>query len=86
MTFLAILATTFGTITSLSTFFQVYRIFKRKSAKDISILAYSFVLVNILIWISYGIEIKNIPIIASNGVALISNGLIAIGWFLYGRN
>jgi len=64
---------------------QAYKIFKRKSAKDISILTYSTVLVACVIWILYGIELRNFPVIITNSLATINVTLVIIGWFLYGR-
>ena len=85
MTVLSVLATIFGTIGGLANIPQVYRIFKRKSAKDISIITYAMVLAAVIIWVLYGIEIKDFPIIISNIFATISAALVILGWFLYGR-
>ena len=85
MTILSILAVTFGTLSGISNVPQWYKIFKRKSAKDISIITYSFLFIGALIWIFYGIEIKNFSIIITNILGAINIGLVVIGWFLYGR-
>jgi len=85
MTVLSILATIFGTIGRLANIPQVYRIFKRKSAKDISIATYIMVLAAVIVWVLYGIEIKNFPIIIANLIATISAALVVLGWLLYGR-
>lgn len=85
MSLLSILATIFGTIGGLANIPQVYRIFKRKSAKDISILTYSIILSSCIIWILYGIEIENIPLIITNALGVVSIILVIIGWFLYGK-
>jgi len=44
MTALSILATVFGTLSGIANLPQAYKIFKRKSAKDISIITYLFLL------------------------------------------
>lgn len=85
MSLLSILATIFGTVGGLANLPQVYRIFKRKSAKDISILTYSIIIVSCIIWILYGIEIRNSAIIITNGLGTTTVALVIIGWFLYGR-
>lgn len=85
MTILSILATLFGTISGIANLPQAIKIFKRKSAKDISILTYSFLFIGAVIWILYGIEIKNFAIIITNIFGTINIGLVVIGWFLYGR-
>jgi len=81
-----ILALLFGTISGIANFPQAYRIFKRKSAKDISILTYSILIIGAIIWILYGIELMNFPILITNIVGGINIGLVIIGWFLYGRD
>jgi MtN3 and saliva related transmembrane protein len=83
MTILFILATLFGTLSGIANFPQAYKIFKRKSAKDISILTYSFLFLGALIWIFYGIEIANLPIIITNILGAINIGLVIIGWYFY---
>lgn len=84
-TILAILATIFGTLGAFSSVPQIYKIFKRKSAKDISIATYSIVLLGTISWFLYGIQLKDFPLIFSNGVALIFVSWVVIGWFMYGR-
>ena len=64
---------------------QAYRIFKRKSAKDLSIVTYSFQIISVIVWLVYGFEILNWPIIISNTFATISLSIVIFGWFVYGR-
>jgi len=83
--FLESLATFVGIVGSVAMLPQVYRIFKRKSAKDISILTYSFLFVAGIIWVLYGVNIQSSPLIITNFVGSASLLGIIIGWFLYGR-
>lgn len=85
MTILFILATIFGAIGGLANLPQALKIFKRKSAKDISILTYSLLLTGAIIWIFYGIELRNFAVILTNLFGALNIGLVVIGWFLYGR-
>ncbi|MBS3078863.1 hypothetical protein J4218_01965 [Candidatus Pacearchaeota archaeon] len=85
MTILSILATIFGTIGGLANLPQWIKIFRRKSAKDISIITYSFVFIAAIIWLLYGIEINNFPLILANVFGVINLGLVIIGWLIYGR-
>jgi len=85
MTLLSILAAIFGAVSGIANLPQALKIFGRKSAKDISILTYSFLLAGAIIWIFYGIEIKNFPVIIANSLGTINIGLVVIGWILYGR-
>ena len=64
---------------------QVYRIFKRKSAKDISIITYSFLFIAGIIWVLYGFNIESFPLIITNLIGSLSILGVIVGWFLYGR-
>ncbi len=85
MTLLATLATIFGTIGALANIPQAIKIFKRKSAKDISIIMYIMLITGAFIWILYGIEIRDPPLIIVNTVACINMAIVMFGWYLYGR-
>ncbi len=85
MTLLATLATIFGVINGFANLPQIYKIFKTKSAKDIAITTYLILTVGSVVWILYGIEIMNIPILTMNGLALFEFIIILIGCYLYGR-
>ena len=78
-------ATITGVASSFAMFPQVYRIFKRKSAKDISIWTYLYMLVAGVIWILYGLNIQSFPIWSSNLIGTLTMIGIAVGWILYGR-
>jgi len=85
MNLLAILATIFGTIGGFANIPQAYKIFKRKSAKDISIATCTLVLLGTITWLLYGIQLNDFPLIFSNCFSLIFVSLVIIGWFRYGR-
>lgn len=85
MTIVSILATVFGVVGGIANFPQAYRIFKRKSAKDISITTYTFLFLGAVVWIVYGFELRNSAIIITNVLGALNIGLVIIGWFLYGR-
>ncbi|MAG47724.1 hypothetical protein CL617_03890 [archaeon] len=85
MTLLAILATTFGTISGLANVPQWIKIFKRKSAGDISIITYSFLFLGAIVWIFYGFELNDFPIIITNIFGALNIGIVIIGWIKYGR-
>ncbi|MEK6935735.1 MAG: SemiSWEET family transporter [Nanoarchaeota archaeon] len=85
MNLLFILATISGALMGASNFPQAIKIFKRKSAKDISILTYSILLIGAFIWVIYGIDIQNTPIIITNALGVMALGSVVLGWFLYGQ-
>ena len=71
MDVLPIITTIFGTLMGFAYFPQTYKIFKRKSAKDVSLATYLFFGIGVAIWLIYGISITNYPIIISNTVSLV---------------
>ena len=79
------LATFVGIVGSVAMLPQIYRLFKRKSAKDISISTYSFLFVAGIIWVLYGINIQSLPLIVTNFVGSVTLLGIIFGWFFYGR-
>ncbi|MBW2995851.1 hypothetical protein KY332_00965 [Candidatus Woesearchaeota archaeon] len=85
MTILSMLATVFGVVNGVANFPQIYKIFKRKSAHDISVLTYAALTMGSFIWILYGIEIMNFPVLVMNGLAFIEFIIVLLGCYLYGR-
>lgn len=85
MTALSVLATIFGSAMALANFPQAFKIFRRKSAKDISLLTYITLLVGAIVWVLYGIELKSFPLIFSNALGIAGVVFIIVGWFLYGK-
>jgi MtN3 and saliva related transmembrane protein len=79
------LATITGVTSSFAMLPQIYRIFKRRSAKDISIWTYLYMLVAGMIWILYGLNIQSYPIWVTNLIGSLTMIGIIIGWFRYGR-
>jgi MtN3 and saliva related transmembrane protein len=82
---LELLATITGVVSSFAMLPQIYRIFKRKSAKDISIWTYVYMFVTGVIWVLYGINIHNFPIWVSNMIGSLAMMGVIVGWFFYGR-
>ncbi len=85
MTLLATLATIFGIVNGFANLPQIYKIYKTKSAKDLSIITYIILTIGSIVWVLYGIEIMNIPILTMNGLALLEFIAILIGCYLYSR-
>ncbi len=83
MDFLSLLALIAGVSMALSNIPQSIKIFKRKSAKDISVISVLIILFGSIIWFIYGISIKNTAVIISNGIGILSVSFVLIGWKLY---
>jgi MtN3 and saliva related transmembrane protein len=62
---------------------QAFKIFKRKSAKDISISSRLMMLVGGLIWLVYGFLISSFAIISSNVFGTVAEILVVIGYLAY---
>ena len=67
---------------SFGYFTQTYKIFKRKSAKDVSLATYLFFIVGIAMWLIYGITINNYPIIITNAVFIIGAISVIFAYFV----
>jgi MtN3 and saliva related transmembrane protein len=83
LTLLAYIASVAGISMGLSSLPQVYKIYKRKSAADISITTHLIIVIGAFIWLLYGIEINSIPIILSNFIGILTNALILMGCYYY---
>jgi MtN3 and saliva related transmembrane protein len=59
-----------GTLTTIAFVPQVFKIYRTKSAKDVSYLMFSIFSTGIVFWLIYGILIHSTPIIAANVVTL----------------
>jgi len=85
MTILSVLATIFGVVNGFANFPQIWKIYKRKSAKDISVITYIILLIGTVVWLFYGIEIRSIPILTMESLVIVEFTLILFGCYLYGR-
>jgi len=50
---------------------QVYKTWKHKSTKDISLVMYLVLSVGLILWMIYGILIKSLPVILANTITLL---------------
>lgn len=58
-------------LTTVSFLPQVIKIIKTKHTKDISLLMYMIFITGIILWLIYGISLKELPIIIGNGITFI---------------
>lgn len=63
-----------GTLTTLAFIPQVARIWRTRSARDISLPTFAALALGTTLWLAYGILLDDVPLMAANGVTL---GLIA---------
>lgn len=72
-----------GTLTTLSFFPQVIRVWKTRSTKDLSLGMFLLFALGVLLWLVYGIMLHQWPIILSNLVTAILVAVILIFKVIY---
>lgn len=65
-----------GTLMSFGHFSQAYRIFQRKSSLDVSMLTYIVFFFGSVIWVLYGLVIREMAIVVSFGVGVIGTATV----------
>lgn len=60
-----------GIITTSALIPQAIKIYKNKSARDISLTMFVFLAIGISLWLIYGLLIKELPVVSANFVSLI---------------
>ena len=75
---LATLAAIFGVLMSLGHFSQAYKIWKRKSAKDVSLITFTIFWLGDMVWLAYGIAIHDWPLMASFTVGVLGTTCVMI--------
>jgi MtN3 and saliva related transmembrane protein len=71
MTSIQILGMAAGSISAITFLPQVIKTWKTKSAGDISLLMFAFATISVIMWLIYGIILKDIPIIYTNSLVLL---------------
>jgi MtN3 and saliva related transmembrane protein len=78
MTSIQILGLAAGTITSITFLPQVLHIWKTKSAKDLSLTMLLLLMLGVLMWLTYGILVKDAAIIYINSMVLIMSIILLV--------
>jgi MtN3 and saliva related transmembrane protein len=55
---------------------QVVKTWRTRSTKDISLVMFMVLITGVLLWLAYGILIRDIPLIVANGATLLFAGTI----------
>ena len=79
------IGTTAAFCTTLSFLPQLVRVWRRKSARDISLVMFLLFSFGLMCWIIYGVGIRSEPVIAANTVTLILTLAILALKFRYDR-
>ena len=67
-----------GTITSAAVIPQVVRTYRTRHARDISIWQPVLLDIGMLLWLIYGIMIKDLPLILANAFSILCNTLLIV--------
>lgn len=72
-----------GTLTTISFVPQVIKTWTSKSTKDISLGMFLSFCLGVLLWIIYGVSVRDLPVIATNLATLILASAILIMKLIY---
>ena len=75
-----------GLFTTFALVPQIMRVYKLKSAREISVLFNTSMLLGIILWLVYGIMLGLVPIIIWNIIGAVLTGLLLLTKIKYGRN
>lgn len=70
MNIVQLLGLTAGALTTIAFLPQVIKTWKSRSAKDLSLGMFSLFCLGLVLWLVYGIIIRDIPVIAANLLTL----------------
>lgn len=76
MNFITLLGLIAGTLTTIAFIPQLLKVWRSKSANDISLNMLIIFNSGVFIWLIYGIYLEAIPIILANGLTLVFNSII----------
>lgn len=74
-----------GICTSISLLPQLFKLVKHKKAEDISLFYLILLFIGLGLWIWYGILRDDIPILVTNGLSLVINGIVIVLGIRYKR-
>jgi uncharacterized protein with PQ loop repeat len=66
---LAVVAATWGVLMAASPLLQIRRMLERRSSDDLSLSYLAVLMVGFVLWVAYGVSIRNLAIIVPNTVA-----------------
>ena len=67
-----------ATLTTCSFLPQVWRVWRTRHTKDISLLMYVLFTVGVALWLAYGILLGAWPVIIANGITLLLAGTVLV--------
>ena len=86
MTTTSILGILAGTFCTVSFVPQVLKIYKTKNVSDLSVVTFSMFSLGVALWMSYGVVLRDYPIIIANGITLLLSLVILFMKVKYQNN
>jgi MtN3 and saliva related transmembrane protein len=74
-----------GFLTTFAMLPQVLRVYRLKSAREISILFNTSILLGVILWLTYGVVLGLVPLIVWNAIGVGLVGLLLLAKLKYGR-
>jgi MtN3 and saliva related transmembrane protein len=74
-----------GVLTTLAFVPQVIRVWRTRSARDLSLASFAIFTVGVALWLAYGIAIGALPVIVANAVTLVLAGAILVMKLVFDR-
>jgi len=74
-----------GALVTCSMIPQLFRVYKLRSAREISILFTTLLLIGIICWLAYGVYLELIPVILWNAIGAILVSLLIYLKLKYGK-
>lgn len=71
MDLIQVLGLAAGSLTTMSFLPQVIKTWRSRSAKDLSLVMFSLFCVGVVLWLIYGIIVKDIPVMVANFVTFL---------------
>ncbi len=74
-----------GLFTTFALIPQIMRIYKLKSAREISVIYNLGLFIGLILWLVYGILLDLVPVMVWNIIGLVLTGLLLLAKLKYGR-
>ncbi len=74
-----------GALVTCSLIPQLIRVFRLRSAREISMLFTTLLLLGLILWLTYGVFFRLIPVILWNAVGIILAAVLLYAKLKYGR-
>ncbi|MFA9191742.1 SemiSWEET transporter [Flavobacterium sp. FZUC8N2.13] len=82
MNFIDFLGFSVGICVTISVIPQIWKVWKTKKVKDISLLTFSVLTFGIALWVVYGVLKNDMPIIVTNSISLLLN-IVMVYFIIY---